>query len=400
MAPFLLVEHATIERYYGSTGKWHLISSPITDGVAGLYNGNYLQKYDEPTASWMDLVNPTEQLIPAKGYALWVAAPSTFDYIGQTATGSTSLMVTNAQPFGWNLLGNAYPSSLDWMQVAAANAGTINGAVYYLDAATGNYLSFNGGMGGGSQYVPPMQGFFVSVANPGSFQLDNTMRTHMGQNNYYKTEFDNLLVLEVEGNGYSDATYLRFDDAATVGFDGQFDAYKLFTSFNEDLPQLYTKSADINLSINVLPSATSVDLSFFAGVSGDYMISIDETNGMQYIFIEDHFTNQITDLLSDDYSFSYNTSDDPERFTLHFTLMSVQESEINPFQIYTAENMLNVRLNENIEGIIRVHDIMGRELGNQTITSSEHSFSLTGKSVYLISVTTNEGTFTEKVYVQ
>ena len=84
-------------------------------------------------------------------------------------------------------------------------------------------------MGGGVRYVPPGQGFFVSGANDGApFAVDNTMRTHTGSGTYYKTDFDNMLVLEATGNDYSDATYLRFDAGASEEID-QLDAFKLFT---------------------------------------------------------------------------------------------------------------------------------------------------------------------------
>ena len=122
------------------------------------------------------------------------------------------------------------------------------------------------------------------------FRSNNAMRTHLGQNNYYKSDFENLLVLKAEGNNYSDATYLRFDEQATSAFDGQFDAYKLMSAFNEELPQIYTRTSDVNLSINVLPVAESVPLSFLAGVDGTYTIIIDESYGMEYIFLEDLVT--------------------------------------------------------------------------------------------------------------
>ncbi len=182
----------TIERAYGSSPAWHLISSPIADGLAGIYNGMYLQKYNEPTGQWIDIINPADPLVPAQGYALWTATPGTYQYVGSRNSGNVTIPVSASLPYGWNLLGNPYPSSLDWNLVSAANS-SINGAVYYLNSATGNYVSYNGGMGGGTQYVPAGQGFFVSAANAGSFQVNNTMRTHSGNNNYYKSDFENLL---------------------------------------------------------------------------------------------------------------------------------------------------------------------------------------------------------------
>jgi hypothetical protein len=391
--------NTSIERYYNTSSAWHLIASPIADGQAGIYTGVYLQKYDEPGLQWIDIIDPADPLIPSMGYALWTNTTGTYSYEGTRNTGFVNIPVTASQPFGWNLLGNPYSSSLDWDLVIAANPD-INGAIYYLDATSGNYLSYNGGMGGGSQYVPPMQGFFVSAANAGTFSLENTMRTHAGQNNYYKSDFENLLALKVEGNNYSDVTYLRFDDEATAAFDGQFDAYKLMSGFNSELPQIYTKSSDVNLSINVLPIPDAVPLSFAAGLAGNYTISIDETNGMEYIFLEDLLTGQAIDLLNDDYAFEYSIGDNSDRFLLHFNLLSVDELIDNSVQIYSTDNIVNINFDKEYEGEITVFDVMGRKVEQQSINSLKHELTLTGRTFYVVSVTTDEKSYTKKIYTK
>jgi hypothetical protein len=389
----------TIERAYASAPAWHLISSPIADGLAGIYNGMYLQKYMEPTAQWIDIIDPAELLVPAQGYALWTATSGIYQYVGARNTGSIGIPVTASQPFGWNLLGNPYPSSLDWNLVTVANPA-INGAVYYLNSSNGNYVSYNGGMGGGTQYVPAGQGFFVSAANAGTFAVNNTMRTHLGNDNYYKSDFENMLVLKAEGNNYSDATYLRFDEQATSAFDGQFDAYKLMSSFNEELPQIYTRTSDVNLSINVLPFVQSVPLSFLAGVDGNYSISIDESYGMEYIYLEDLMTGVTVDLLNGDYLFDYSTGDNSDRFVLHFTILSIYDITSNTVQIYSSNDQVHIILDKLYNGDIRVYDMMGREVKNQTIESIEHELTLDGGCFYVVMVTTDESNYTEKVYIK
>jgi hypothetical protein len=389
----------TVNRYYAASPKWHLISSPIADGLAGIYTGMYLQRYNEPTGLWIDITNTADPLVPAKGYALWTPAPATYQYTGVLNQGNVAIPVTNQLPFGWNLLGNPYPSSLDWNLVSAANPA-INGAVYYLDANSGNYVSYNGGMGGGTQYVPPMQGFFISAATTGNFEVNNSMRTHMGQNNYYKSDFENMLVLKASGNEYSDATYLRFDEQASAAFDGQFDAYKLTSGFNTDLPQLYTRTSEVNLSINVLPETDVVPLSFFAGVSGTYAISVEETYGMEYLFLEELTTGVITDLLSDDYSFDYSTEDNPDRFNLHFTVLSVNELADNHVRIYSGDDRVIVKLDQMVNGQISVVDLMGREISREDIGNMVNTIEIEGNATYIVTVVTDEHVYTEKVYIK
>ena len=70
-----VVGTTTIEMYYAASPAWHLISSPISNGQARIFNGMYLQSYNEPTAQWIDIINPDDPLIPAQGYALWTTVP-------------------------------------------------------------------------------------------------------------------------------------------------------------------------------------------------------------------------------------------------------------------------------------------------------------------------------------
>ncbi len=296
----LSYSNATVERFYASGAtsvppddEWHLISSPISNAYAGIYTDYYLQWYEEGLGSgtWHDIIPVTDLLTPLKGYALYVPADGmTFDYVGILNTGNIILPVSasGSDTYHWNLLGNPYPSSLIWDLVKAANISFLQtGAVYYLDQATGAYLSYNAGLGAGSPYVPPMQGFFVSISSePNNFIVNNSMRTNLGASNYYKVDFDNLLILEAVGNNYSDNIYLRFDVNSTPEIDKEFDAFKLFTATNPYLPQLYTWGGD-KLSINVLPETTKVNAGFKAGIQGEYIIRIKEVKGFENVILED-----------------------------------------------------------------------------------------------------------------
>ncbi|MCD4735188.1 MAG: hypothetical protein K8R53_04035 [Bacteroidales bacterium] len=118
----------TFERYY-TDPSWHLVSSPITDAVSGMYTGMYLQSYDEATQVWTEIIPIGVPLNPAQGYGLWTSAPFAGVYNGTLGTGPFGLPVTNVNPFGWNLSGNPYPSWLDWELVTPVNPD-IDGAIY------------------------------------------------------------------------------------------------------------------------------------------------------------------------------------------------------------------------------------------------------------------------------
>ena len=64
------------------------------------------------------------------------------------------------------------------------------------------------------------------------------VRTH-NTSTFFKDEVSDIVRLEVSGNGYTDETVIRFLDDATSGFDGQWDAHKLFGSVAE-APAIYS----------------------------------------------------------------------------------------------------------------------------------------------------------------
>jgi len=76
---------------------------------------------------------------------------------------------------GYNLVGNPYPSSIDWSTFSNTNSAApiygykVNPTVYILDPITGNYDTYNAttgiSTGNASKIIPSGQGFFVQANN-------------------------------------------------------------------------------------------------------------------------------------------------------------------------------------------------------------------------------------------
>jgi PKD repeat protein len=85
---------------------------------------------------------------------------------------------------------------------------------------------------------------------------------------------DALKIKIIKGST-SDETVVRFLPTATFGFDGSYDAYKMFST-SPVVPSIFTNiDSDSHLSINALPSFSSlvnVDLFTLIKVSGTYTI--------------------------------------------------------------------------------------------------------------------------------
>lgn len=94
---------------------------------------------------------------------------------------------------------------------------------------------------------------------------------------------DNVLRLRLQGAVYADESIIRFVEGATDDFDGDYDAWKLF-SFNPNVPAVYTELDSLSpLSINSLPALfkkRSVDIYVRVNDAGNYTI----TPSMLYSF--------------------------------------------------------------------------------------------------------------------
>jgi len=248
---------AKVERYL-TEGNWHLISSPVASAQSGQFLGDYLQNHAENSNGWTDVASETYNLDVMKGYALWSvdANPTTEVFSGTTNTGSLNKAFTENGD-GWNLMGNPYPSALDWDAVTIPTQ--LNGAIWLFDptiGAQGDYLYYINGGGAAnttSQYIPSGQAFFVrATGGSGTLTLDNSDRVHSAQP-FYKSADKDLLVLKVSGNNVTTQTAIRFNENATQQADRLFDVYKIISD-KPDVPNLFTRIGNETLAINTLPS--------------------------------------------------------------------------------------------------------------------------------------------------
>ena len=91
-----------------------------------LNKGNYVVDWNEANKTWDNVTNGNLQA--GKGYVQVAngvqGSTGTVDFNGATNSGNVSLTLSRTESGssrGFNLVGNPYPSYLDWSQVAAAN---------------------------------------------------------------------------------------------------------------------------------------------------------------------------------------------------------------------------------------------------------------------------------------
>ncbi|GAB2952077.1 hypothetical protein GCM10027048_16400 [Hymenobacter coalescens] len=300
--------------------------------VAATGNGS-IADFD---TGWASPASLGETMAPGRGYTVNLAAGQAVDFVGTLGNGAVSLTGLDRQAAaqaGWHLLGNPYPSPIDWNQ-AFLNATGLDNAVHVYKSTgryTGSYASYVNGVGtnGGTNLIPLGQAFFVRTSAPGtagSLNLNNAVRpTAYTDAALQRTasETRTLLQLSLSGLGATDQVAVYFQNGATLGFDQAFDAPKLTGGHNVLLGLDHAGSL---LAINGLPllhnQGVTVPLLVRVARAGTYSLRADELLNLPagtVVQLRDALTGTLTPLTPQTtYSFTADATLDGPRFSLIF----------------------------------------------------------------------------------
>jgi hypothetical protein len=401
--------NVTMERYLPSGFGYKYFSSPFQAATVNEFGDDInlaasftsFYKYDEArTASgWVNYKTPANVLSPMAGYAVnfgTVNAPNTVDVTGVVNNGSHSLTLynhNNTWTKGFNLVGNPFPSPIDWNTATGWTKTNIDNALYYFNASTtdqygGTYSTLIAGFssdGLASNIIPSMQGFFVHVTDgafpvTGVLQMDNSTRvTDQAQPFIKSDKIISLLRLTASFTnnlGSPDFSVIYFDDKASSSFDGQMDALKLL---NTDLsvPNVYVETPnETKISIKALPyftdSAYTIPLGLKINKSGEIIFKIKDIEGtfMEVkISLTDKLTNTEQDLLNNqEYKISLNEGEYNNRFFLNLSNTVTDIPDNNPlselYSIYYSQGILKANITnlEGGEGTLYICNILGQIL--------------------------------------
>jgi len=238
--------------------------------------------------------------------------------------------------------------------------------------------------------------------------IPQSSRVHSNQAFYKSSEIPNTLRLDIEGNGYSDAIFISFNDLATEEFDPEFDVKKLFGL--AEAPQLYSVILGEKLSINSIAQNDNyriVNVGFESSVQKSFTFEASgmESFGAGYsIYLED-MKEGLIQKISDDpvYSFSHHPDNDPTRFIIHFgSPNSVNEIDKYEPRIYSYNNIVYIQTPKYLTGEINIYDLVGQEImSNYSVNEELTRIKLTNKQgYYIVEFMNNEVHKTEKVFIR
>jgi hypothetical protein len=413
---------AHVERYL-SDGEWHLISSPVSDAFSGMFLNDYLQYHSENTNLYTEIIPTNVSLNIMQGYALWTVdgAPTTETFIGSTNTGNKSINFTktdlpNNDDEGWNLIGNPYPSAIDWDLVTIPE--NLSGAIWVFDPGLGAMGSYRYYINGGgvanttTQYIPSGQGFFVrATGGNGSLQLTNSIRTHNSQGFYKESDniqTDNtLLVIKASNGEITNQMAIRFDLSSTSNYDRLFDVPCILSS-SPDVPNLFSILENQKMSINTFPKISgSETVSFYVQMteSNEIILKAEQINTIpaEYpIYLEDVTAQVYQDLrLNNEYSF-HCIQDNVKEFKIHFKDVTglCEMISQNIFAYFHGNNLSVNIISENIQSYhLRLFTISGKELISLSSNKKHIEIPISSSSgIYLLKIEDSKNTFQQKIF--
>lgn len=292
---------------------------------------------------------------------------------------------------GFNLVGNPYPSYIDWEAEGWTRDNLQLQTIWIYDDDVNNYITYTlGGVAtnGGSQYIAPCQAFFVKASSAGNIIMTNDIRTNE-KSSFRKDDNENIFKVRVNGASGQ-------DEIAVVDGDND-DVFKMF-SLNDEAPSLYINKGVGDYSVVYIDEENTIPLSFKSESMSKFTISLSETGHIfGEIILEDKLTGEKVNLQTESYTFIHSGNSNAERFVLKIAQSSQPEAHSNFAYINNGEIIIN-DINGNAQ--IEIYDLMGRRVYENADAVSNVSTYGYSSGVYIIRKIDDKGIKTQKIVIE
>jgi hypothetical protein len=430
---------ATWQQYIDNNDEWHFVSVPFTGTMPEICDANWApatgsfnqavgETYDfyfldEEASSdyWVNIkndswgVNTTDFGDPprfVKGQGYLVAYSSSFagsdtKSSSGSLTGSANVLIPfTATSLTYNLVGNPFPSTIDWKDANWGRSNLVNDGGYSFwiwNGASGQFGTYNSGSGsddgtnGTSRYISPGQGFYVQASSAGNLNVNTSARTHTTKTLLKNTNSNKQLKLVLTGveNPYSDELIIEFGHENNEG--GSQKLASLYTT----APSLSTSKAGGNYSIDFRTDETDqniINVAFAPGLNGTYTITA-IPDDFDEVYLKDKKTNEVIDIkLVGSYTFTSSVDDVVDRFDILFSAVGIDESRLQSLQVFSTSGGINFVNNENLEGDINIVNVMGQSIYNGILNGNSKQIVNTDATtgIYIVNIKTNDGSSISK----
>lgn len=398
-------------------------SNPTVYAIAPFNNdsGNY-ENYDSDTEL---------KLNSGQGYRIATNTPNTnLTFTGQPLNRPKSINIlvgADVNSGSWNLIGNPYPSYVDFdtfhsqlISDGVLETGYV--AIYGFDGDVSDGWTVWDGNNGNQ--IAPGQAFFVKTklalngADPSpSVTFEPSMRRVGSSDDFIvgRNETSFSAILKLNSNEGDFKTNLYFRSNATSGLDYGYDTavfdsdnYDIFTNVIEGDSnlKLYNQALSFNDVYDVV-----VPLGIKATNGQSIVISLDETSSLPnniYVYLEDTIENTFTSLSTGNYaSYIDNSITGLGRYFLHFQTNTLSDSDaiLNRINIYCIPKSKSLV----IKGVLdhktdlSIYDLQGRMVLNKELNTSiiynEIDVNFLKQGIYIVKVNAGEYSKIKKVII-
>ncbi|MCK3685503.1 GLUG motif-containing protein [Maribellus sp. YY47] len=391
---------ATVERYF--TGNaWHMVSSPTPGGAISdflSYNTNVptnsiyrgMMDYDETVNGWNSFFTNDQSgnLTAGKGFSLRTDTDGTVKFTGTLSADTIITSVGRTDDYGWNCVGNPYPSSIfindaadgdnNFIDLNAANLDPSYTAIYVWEETTSSYsiiaiedAAFYGQVG---------QGFFVKAkTDAAQIRFTPAMQTNQPAAVFKSGKLPcPELKLTATMAETARSTRLKFNDDMTEGLDVGYDAgifktgFDIYTRLLEDngvdfglqcLPETGMEEVEIQVGIDAATSG-EINLSLKSEnlPSGVVAVLNDKATGMSFPFNSEEAV----------YTTTIDGAQGYGRFTLTFSSTTAVDDMLSGephFKAWYSSGSIYISGEMDGTGEATVYDINGRKLAIHKLSS-------------------------------
>jgi hypothetical protein len=416
------------------TGVTGTVDASVTNPSAVSYNEASTNGGTNINAKW-EAIDGNTALVNGKGYRVFVRGDRTSTNNNTTNT-VTTVSVTGTYPStpvsipvtynptlgnGWNLVGNPFPSPIDWNAASGWTKTNISNTVWIWNPTTNSYGSFDGTTNTNSvtRYIGSSQAFFIQATSASPvLTIDEPVKVSNTPSNMFKaSERNSLRMRLIKDDSESDEAVVRFMDGKSDAFTYTEDVAKPLMNPNVNISSYF--GADKYSMVNYLElksmNAKVVPLAAWVSSEGNYTIKFNQVQSFDNdinVYLKDNYNNTITDLRVND-NYSFNIDSKPEstldgRLELIFvnktsSVESVLAGRKASLNVYPnpAIDVLNIEvLNANFKNsVLTIYNVSGVEVMSVDMIGNKKSLDIEKltSGAYLVKVSNTENGYTNTV---
>jgi hypothetical protein len=428
-------------------GTNDLISAPVVSQVFGAFataNTNLAASntlrafapYITSAGTYLNYdinLNKETTLSSGIGYRAATKDGSTLKFTGTVSQADVAVFISDAiAGNAWNLIGNPYPSYIDFESFFDGNKDQFN-----TDGAYQAVYGYNGDSSNGwtvwnsatildpaiTELIAPGQAFFVKAkVLGGNVTFKTAMQSTGIADDFIVGKQTNLELalskLRLSSGTDKASTVIYFIEGTTRGLDAGYDAaaYSQSSSGFSIFSNLVADNSGSAMAIQSLDYSDFKDVVVPLGINAKSAVLTIGIDALATtlpaeigVYLEDRETSTFTLLTTKDYTFTPATDlKGAGRFYLHYTAkaLTAESTNFNYIQIYTTisprEIMIKGSLKSDATAVL--YDVNGRLVCSQKLkqTLSTHRIDASRLSVgfYLIKVFNDQGVKTQKIFIQ